>query len=187
MKVMIREWVREGVVDKTKEIRGSNMTSNNNACICLPKVNNFRVHFLQISLAGLLDNRITRILPLAPIVGRQMFFIDTLQEPFFPTLSIGNDFNLVGRTGIQPSFNQFPSGTKETRAVDNKHFVHGFWEANAINRGLFLDNGQRFGGKLRQGQVTQVEDANAIISSKVGERERERERERRDRKQWLRV
>lgn len=102
------------------------------------------MHFLQISLVGLLDNRIVCVLSLAPIVRRQMLFIHILQEPFFPTLSIGDDFNLVGGTSIQPSFDQFPSGTEEARAVDNKHFVHGFWKANAINRGLFLDDGQRF-------------------------------------------
>jgi hypothetical protein len=125
------------------------------------------VHSLQISLVGLLDNGLSSILSLAPIVGGQLHFIDILQEPLLPALSIRNDFNLVGRTGIQPSSNQFPSGAKEARAVDNKHFVHGFWEANTINRGLFLDNSQSFRCQLRQCQVTQVEDANTIVS-KVG-------------------
>jgi hypothetical protein len=46
-----------------------------------------------------------------------MLFIHMLQEPLFPTLSVGNDFNLVGRMGIQPSFNQFPSGAKEARPL----------------------------------------------------------------------
>jgi hypothetical protein len=90
--------------------------------------------------------------------------IDVLQELLFPSLSIGNDFNLVGRTGIQPSSNQFPSGGEEARAVDNKHFVHGFREANSINRGLFLDNCQSFRCQLRQSQITQVKDANTIVS-----------------------
>jgi hypothetical protein len=67
---------------RTNACMHERMTVNNKygiTVLYLPKVDNFRVHSLQISLVGLLDKSLCTILSLAAIVGRQLRWIDVLQ------------------------------------------------------------------------------------------------------------
>lgn len=83
-----------------------------------------------------------RILSRAAIIRRQLICVDQRQESLVHSARAANDFNLAGRTGIEPSLDDAPTGREKGGGIDNQHLGHGFRKANGINRGLFFDNGQ---------------------------------------------
>mmetsp|Transcript_1767 Transcript_1767/g.3879 ORF Transcript_1767/g.3879 Transcript_1767/m.3879 type:complete len:231 (+) Transcript_1767:238-930(+) len=96
------------------------------------------------------------------VIGRQLIQVGNFRQSLFTGGSATDDFNLGGRTRVEPSLDDAPSGREKRRRVDNEHFRHGFGETNRIDRGLFLDNRQCLSRKLGRGQFIQIQDTHAF-------------------------
>jgi len=87
---------------------------------------------------------------------------DELAQPRFPTLPARNQLDFTRCTRIDPSLDNAPSEGKESRDVDQEHFIHSFWETDGINRSLGLDNAESALRNLGGTQMLEIEHADAL-------------------------
>ena len=107
------------------------------------------------------------ILRLSTVVAGELIDINQFPETGLPLLTSGNQLNLTGRAGVDPSLDETPCQSKEAGDVDHNHPLHRFGEAEGIDLGLLLDDVERPLGNVRGRQSVQIQHANALEASEL--------------------
>ncbi len=153
-----RAWMRENYT--TRLLSPSKCNRN------VPNRKQFGVQSLEISLETVLFHRILRIWTGTSVVGWQLIDINVLLQFWFPRTSWTKNCDLVGRSGINPTLDNFPGRRKECGSIDDKHLVHGFGEAQGINSRLFFDDGHGSRIQLCHSQLSHIQNGNGLESGK---------------------
>mmetsp|Transcript_7230 Transcript_7230/g.12001 ORF Transcript_7230/g.12001 Transcript_7230/m.12001 type:complete len:399 (-) Transcript_7230:7-1203(-) len=138
----------------------------NLVCSAGTNVKRMRKQSLHVSRRRLV-HCINRRWTSATIVGWNLIFLRQFLQFLLPFGTRRINIDLTGRAGINVSLNDTPCCRKKGGSIDNDHFGHGFWKAKGINKGLFLNNGERAGSELGNTQIGQIQNANGLKASKA--------------------